>query len=130
MAIPERVMSQVSELEKQRLLNLFLTQFCGNHRAGKKRDFLKAMYGNGVASDESYNNSHDRAFRLMVDALIEDGYPICSSSGDGYWYGTSITDGMASVKEGYSRANAIRERADKLEKNLLEKYGGQFGMGF
>lgn len=126
--IPTQVTTLVSQADKAKLLFLFRTRFCGQEKAGKKRDFLKHLYGENVAGNESYNNSHDRAFRIMVDELIEDGEPICSSSGDGYWYGISIGDGMPSVKEGYSRASAIRERADKLEKNLLEKYGGQFGL--
>lgn len=128
MAIPDKVKTLVNEFDKQRLLNLFLTQFYGNIKAGKKRDFLKELYGQGAANNESYNNTHDRAFRLMVDALIDEGYPICSSSGDGYWYASSLRDGEASVAEGMSRAQAIRERAQKLEKNLTTHFGGQMEM--
>lgn len=128
MAIPDKVKTLVNEFDKQRLLNLFLTQFYGNHRAGKKRDFLKELYGQDTASDESYNNTKDRAFRLMIDALIDEGYPICSTSGDGYWYASSLHDGQASIAEGMSRAQAIRERAQKLEENLVTKYGGQMGL--
>jgi len=128
MAIPGRVNKLVNDFDKQRLLNLFLTQFYGCHRAGKKRDFLKELYGQDAASDESYNNTKDRAFRLMIDALIDEGYPICSTSGDGYWYASSLHDGQASIAEGMSRADAIRERARKLEENLVLKYGGQMEM--
>lgn len=129
MAIPDKVNKLVNEFDKQRLLNLFLTKFYGSHRAGKKRDFLKELYGQGAANNESYNNTHDRAFRLMVDALIDEDYPICSTSSNGYWYASSLNDGEASVAEGMSRAQAIRERAQKLEENLVKNYGGQMEMG-
>lgn len=128
MAIPDKVNKLVNEFDKQRLLNLFLTKFHGSHRAGNKRDFLKELYGQDVAHNESYNNTKDRAFRIMVDALINEGHPICSTSGDGYWYASSLHDGQASIAEGMSRAQAIRERAEKLEENLVTKYGGQMEM--
>lgn len=129
MATPDKVTKLVNEFDKQRLLDLFLTQFYGNHRAGNKREFLKALYGEKAANNESYNNTHDRAFRLMIDALIDEGYPICSTSGDGYWYASSLHDGEPSIAEGMSRAQAIRERAQKLEQNLITHYGGQMEMG-
>jgi len=65
----------------------------------------------------------------MVEELINEGKPICSSAKCGYWYAASLTDGMESVEENKSRAMTQLANVSKLEKNILNEYGGQMGFG-
>ena len=114
--------------EKYRLLTYLRQHHTGKKKAAKKRDLLAAMYGQSTAQDESYNNMADRKLRKMIEELINEGNPICSSSTCGYWYAASLNDGMESVAENKSRAITQLENVKKLESNILAEYGGQMGL--
>lgn len=97
----------------------------GKSNAAKKRDLLAALFSGDAARDESYNNILDRKLRKMIEELIGEGQPICSSAQCGYWYAASLGDGMESVKENKSRALTQLENVKQLEQNILAEYGGQ-----
>ena len=115
--------------EKARLLTFMRSYHVGKAKAAKKREILSHLYGSSVANNESYNNILDRKLRKMIEELINAGAPICSSAQCGYWYAASLTDGMESVEENKSRAMTQLANGSKLEKNILNEYGGQMGFG-
>lgn len=114
--------------EKYKLAAYLKQHHTGKEKAAKKRELLSAMYGQDAAKDESYNNMLDRKVRKMIEDLINEGNPICSSSTCGYWYAASLNDGMESVAENKSRAITQLENVKKLEANILAEYGGQMGL--
>lgn len=117
-----------SAIDKNKLLYHLKNSHTGKDKAAKKRDLLAALYGQDAAKDESYNNMLDRKLRKMIEELITEGKPICSSAQCGYWYAASLTDGMESVKENKSRAMTQLENVKRLEQNILDEYGGQMGL--
>lgn len=119
---------QTSSSDKYKLLAYLRNYHTGKDKAAKKRDLLAALYGKDAAKDESYNNILDRKLRKMIEELISEGKPICSSAQCGYWYAASLTDGMESVQENKSRALTQLENVKRLEQNILNEYGGQIGM--
>lgn len=114
--------------EKARLLTFMRTYHVGKHNAAKKREILAYLYGDSVANNESYNNILDRKLRKMIEELINTGSPVCSSTKCGYWYAASLADGMESVDENKARAMTQLQNVSKLEKNILNEYGGQMGL--
>lgn len=114
--------------EKARLLTFMRTYHVGKHKAAKKREILAYLYSESVANNESYNNILDRKLRKMIEELINAGAPICSSAQCGYWYAASLADGMESVDENKARAMTQLQNVSKLEKNILNEYGGQMGL--
>lgn len=119
---------KTSSSDKHKLLAYLKKYHTGRDNAAKKREILTHLYGSSVASDESYNSVPDRKLRKMVEELINEGKPICSSAKCGYWYAASLNDGMASVTENKSRALTQLENVKRLEQNILNEYGGQIGM--
>lgn len=114
--------------DKARLLAFMRTYHVGKDKAAKKREILSYLYSADAANNESYNNILDRKLRKMIEELINEGAPICSSAQCGYWYAASLDDGMASVTENKSRALTQLANVGKLEKNILNEYGGQMGL--
>jgi len=114
--------------EKERLLTFMRSYHVGKGSAAKKREILAHLYGSEAANNESYNNILDRKLRKMIEELINEGSPICSSAQCGYWYAANLNDGMESVTENKSRAMTQLANVTKLEKNILKEYGGQMGL--
>lgn len=110
--------------DKARLLTFMRNYHTGKNKAAKKREILAYLYGSSVANDESYNNILDRKLRKMIEELINEGAPICSSAQCGYWYAANLNDGLESVAENKSRALTQLANVSKLEKNILNEYGG------
>lgn len=116
------------EYERMKLLALLKSQHLGRTRAVKKRDLLRELYGAEAEADRSYNNPFDRKLRKMMEELVQAGYAVCSSAQCGYWYASSLDDGLGSVRENKSRALTQLGNAERLEQNILAEYGGQMGM--
>lgn len=111
--------------EKAKLLSIFKQHAYGSHNARNKNTFTWMLWNTKEPS-----TAQERNFRLMVEELVvQDGEPICSHPDFGYWYAASLNDGDPAIADGRSRVAKINERVNKLEKNLIQKYGGQLGMG-
>jgi len=114
----------MNENEKAKLLAIFKRSAYGSEHARKKQTFTWMLWD---AKDPS--SAQERNFRLMVDALVEEGEPICSHPDFGYWYAANLNDGNPAIADLTSRETAIRTRRTKLEDNLTKHYGGQMGLG-
>ena len=114
--------------DKSRLLHYLQTYHRGQGKAIKMRDLLAAIYGADAAQDRSTNNPDNRKLRKMIEELINEGEPICSSASSGYWYADSLEDGLNSVTENESRALTQLANTRKLKQNILDKFGGQMGL--
>ena len=86
------------------------------------------MFGTEAAADKSYNNQYDRSLRAMIEELIQDGEPICSSPTAGYWYAASLEDGLPAAEQSKARAMTQLGNANRLAENIKKAYGGQFAM--
>lgn len=106
--------------EKAKLLHLFKNHAYGSENARNKATFTWMLW-----NAKEPTSAQERNFRLMVDALVEEGEPICSHPDFGYWYARDLTDGNPAIADLTSRETAVRERRQKLERNLTTHYGGQ-----
>ena len=113
---------------RARLLHILTHRHVGQAQAVKKADLLVEMFGPEAAADKSYNNQYDRSLRAMIEELIQNGQPICSSPTDGYWYAASLEDGLPAADRAKSRATTQLHNALRLKKNILETYGGQMSL--
>ena len=113
---------------RARLLHILTHRHIGQAQAVKKADLLVEMFGPEAAVDKSYNNQYDRSLRAMIEELIQGGQPICSSPTDGYWYAASLEDGLPAADRAKSRALTQLHNAERLEKNIVETYGGQMSL--
>lgn len=109
--------------DKSKLLYLFKTHAHGIENARLKTTFTWMLW-----DVKEPSSAQERNFRLMVEELIQEGEPICSHPDYGYWYASSISDANPAVADTQSRINKLYERKNKLETNLIAKYGGQIGM--
>jgi hypothetical protein len=114
---------------EQKLFNMMRFHHIGQAHAIKKRDLLAALYGAEAARDESYNNPHDRKLRSMIETLNHDhGALICSSPSAGYFYASSLTEGLRAVEHLEKRARTQLDNTSHLKRNLQENFGGQLEM--
>ena len=113
---------------RARLLHLLKSRHTGQAQSAKKSELLTEMWGADASADKSYNNQYDRSLRAMIEELIQNGQPICSSPNDGYWYAASLEDGLPAADRAKSRALTQLRNAERLEKNIVETYGGQMSL--
>lgn len=119
---------QNNEELKGRVAWYLKTYHVGQDKAIKKRELLKALFGEQTSQNESYNNMDDRVLREMINLANEEGALICSSSRCGYWWADSLADGLKSVRENEARAKTQLHNTSVLEANLQKAYGGQLEM--
>lgn len=110
---------------RARLTHLLKSRHAGKERAAKKSELLTEMWGAEASADRSYNNQYDRSLRDMIDELNQCGAVICSDSSRGYWWATSLEDGLPAARQKISRGVTIMEGGKRLEQNLMSVYGGQ-----
>lgn len=110
--------------DKSLLLAIFKRTAYGRQNARNKQTFTWMLW-----DTKEPTSAQERTFRLMVESLVnDDGEPICSHPDFGYWYADSLNDADPALADFQSRETALRERRQKLEKNLVAAYGGQMEM--
>jgi hypothetical protein len=114
----------MNENEKAKLLAIFKRSAYGSQNARHKSTFTWMLW-----DKKNPSSAEERNFRLLVEALVEEGEPICSHPDFGYWYARDLDDGDAAIADLTSRETAIRTRRQRLETNLSKHYGGQIGLG-
>lgn len=113
----------MNDSDKAKLLAIFKQHAYSSRNARLKTTFTWMLW-----DAKEPTSAQERTFRLMVEELVQDGEPICSHPDFGYWYAESLTDAQPAIADGRSRVAKISERVNRLEKNLLAKYGGQMGL--
>lgn len=113
---------------RARLLSILKTRHVGQSNAAKKSELLVELWGPDSAQDKSYNNQYDRSLRSMIEDLVGEGHPICSSPSAGYWYAASLEDGLTAADQSKARALTQLENANRLRENIVAKYGGQLSL--
>ena len=113
---------------RARLLHLLKSRHTGQAQSAKKSELLTEMWGADASADKSYNNQYDRSLRAMIEELVQDGEPICSSPTAGYWYAASLEDGLPAAEQSKARAMTQLGNANRLAENIKKAYGGQFAM--
>ena len=117
-------------INEQQLLNLMRYFHVGKDRAIKKRELLREIFGLEAAHDESYNNPFDRKLREMIEHLNHDcGALIFSSSDAGYFWASSLDEGLHALEEPERRARTQLDNVNHLKHNLQRIFGGQMKMG-
>lgn len=112
-----------------KLYNLVRLHHIGKKSGIKKRDLLRELYSEAAARDESYNNPYDRALREMIKELNHDhGALICSTSKDGYFWASSLGEGLRTVERDEKRARTQLDNTSHLRRNLQQAFGGQLEM--
>lgn len=113
----------------QRLEFMLKTYHVGKNQAIKKDALLKEVWGGYAAADKSYNNLYDRKLRGMIEDLIHNHEAlICSSPDAGYWWASSLPEGLEVAEKALERAGHQMDNAHHLERNLKQKFGGQLEM--
>jgi hypothetical protein len=124
-AVQERKPEDMDEM-MQRLQYVMSTWHVGKEKAIKKRDLLTEIFGEGAGKNESYNNPYDRKLRSMIEELNHDhGGLICSTPDAGYFWASSLTEGLDAVEASNRRAVTQLDNAKHLERNLKNQFGGQ-----
>jgi DNA-binding winged helix-turn-helix (wHTH) protein len=111
--------------EKKMVLRQVLLQHQGQGKAVKKRDLIVALWGEEAARDESYNSRYDRSLRGMIEAINQEGGLVCSSPKHGYWWASSLEDGLPAAESLKGRALTQLENANRLVENIKAEFGGQ-----
>jgi hypothetical protein len=113
----------------QRLEYLMRQWHVGMDKAIKKKDLLVEIYGPYAVEDQSYNNPYDRELRNMIEELNHDHNAlICSTPSDGYFWASSLSEGLSAVEASTRRAATQMDNAHHLERNLKQAFGGQLSM--
>ena len=120
--------SQNNTENRARLLHILKHRHVGQSNAAKKADLLLEMWGADAAKDKSYNNQYDRSLRSMIEDLVGEGHPVCSSPSNGYWYAASLEDGLPAAEQSKARALTQLGNAERLHKNIVAMYGGQMSL--
>lgn len=118
---------KIHEIEEN-LLEILQRNYCGKIHAIKSNDLVKVIFGSPAAQDRTYNSYYGRLLREIIEGLIQKGNPICSSSSQGYWWPTSIKDGLPSATSRTRRALTQLKNARQLENNIRRHFGGQIRM--
>ena len=113
----------------QRLEYVMKRWHLGKGKAIKKWDLLVEIYGSYAIEDRSNNNPYDRELRSMIEGLNHDhGGLICSTPDVGYFWASSLNEGLDAVQHSTLRAAHQMENARHLETNLQREFGGQLTM--
>jgi hypothetical protein len=113
----------------ERLEYLMRQWHVGMDKAIKKKDLLVEIYGPYAVEDQSYNNPYDRELRNMIEELNHDHNAlICSTPSDGYFWASSLSEGLSAVEASTRRAATQMDNAHHLERNLKQAFGGQLSM--
>ena len=120
--------SQNNTENRARLLYLLKSRHTGQGQSAKKSELLTEMWGADATADKSYNNQYDRSLRSMIEDLVGEGHPVCSSPSNGYWYAASLEDGLPAAEQSKARALTQLGNAERLHKNIVAMYGGQMSL--
>ncbi len=117
------------DILQQKLFDTMRFYHVGEGKSIKKRDLLKEIYGPDAAADESYNNPNDRRLRQAIEEINHDHEGlICSSPDAGYFWASSLSEGLEAVDASTRRAATQMENASHLKRNLQRAFGGQLRM--
>ena len=110
--------------------NCMKKKHLGQENAAKLGELLEELFGlseRGV-KDAAYYNS-GRVLRKAFETINQEyGGMVVSDTERGYWYASSLNDGLDAVEKNRSRARKILENAHQVEANILSAYGGQMGL--
>lgn len=121
---PEKI-----EEAKETLVGTLTQEHCGKIHAIKSNDLVAKIFGPGASQDKSYNSYHGRILREMIEELVRDrGALICSDTENGYWWASSLSDGLPAAKKHTERAMTQLRNARQLDRNLRRHFGGQMIM--
>lgn len=110
----------------QKLHDTIKFEHVGAEKGIKKKELLRKLYGESAAADESYNNVQDRQLRKMIESLNHDhGALICSSPKCGYFWPSTLSEGLQTVERLEKRARKQLSNTGHLERNLKLVFGGQ-----
>lgn len=109
----------------RRIVYLLARLHVGKPNAIHRRQLLQHLYPDADLSDLN-RSRHDRYMRATIADLIrEHGALICSSADAGYYWASTLEEGLASVEQAEGRAMNIIANTHALKLNLRQHFGGQ-----
>lgn len=100
----------------------------GMAKAAKKEELMRELFG--VTKHTTKYDSTERVLRMAIEVANQDFCAlIVSDTVHGYWWASSLEDGLDPAERNMSRARTILDNAKKLVDNLKSEYGGQMGFG-
>lgn len=110
-----------------RLRKILRERHCGKENAVKTDALLMELFKEPQAGFH-YGNLYGRALRAMIEDLNNHGDIICSDTAHGYWWASSLEDGLPAAKARLKRAGTQFKNARKLTDNLRRHFGGQIDL--
>jgi hypothetical protein len=118
-ATNEDYLAEVTRVMKQSHL--------GRENAAKLQTLADEILG--IKPDAQGYANETRTLRRAFEIInTEYGGLVVSDTERGYWYASSLNDGLDAVDALKSRAKTILSNAHKVESNIINAYGGQMGL--
>ena len=118
-AVYQQIVSKMPEGLGKQIMTILALHIGEKNRISRARLVLELF---GYIPKNSKNSTEDRQMRRTIEELVEQGYPVCSSSGKGgYYLASSKEEREVCIRELISRRECLDIRIRQLRSaNKLE----------
>jgi hypothetical protein len=116
---------QLTDEEIEQQVRSILSFRKGKENAISLWQIVTQIFGQQAAADRGNNNTYGRKVRSVIEKYREIDLIVSSSSTNGYWLATDMSDIETIAEEYVKRARAMEEKARNLRRRGAEAFGPQ-----